>query len=492
MQEEPEPGHEPAAPGAPGVERVADLFLRGLGLVYACAFLSLWVQIGALIGSHGIAPAAELLDYARGELGTGAALELPTLLWLTGASDWALGGLCLVGTAAAGVLLWGRFPLAAAAVAWLAYLSLASVAEPFLSFQWDALLLEAGVVALFAASAEPRLGVWLARALLFKLMFLSGAVKLLSGDPTWRDLTALTYHYWTQPLPTPASALAAALPLGMQKASTALVLAIELGAPWGLLGPRRVRLAAGAILAALQLAIAVTGNYGFFNLLTLLLCACLLDDGFLGRWPAPRQARAIPWLRIPRRALAAALATASLAIAIERLTPRYEFPRPVRALLGVLAQFRSVNSYGLFAVMTTERPEILLEGSADGVEWRGYEFAWKPGDPARAARFTGPHMPRVDWQMWFAALGRCQSEPWFQRFLLRILEGSRPVGSVFDGNPFPDDPPRYLRSTVWQYRFAEGDERASGAWWSRVRTGPYCPVVTLRGGRLAVADDLPE
>ncbi|HTO06854.1 MAG TPA: lipase maturation factor family protein [Myxococcota bacterium] len=486
---------DPEPPGHAAEARVAALFLRALGLVYASAFLSLRAQLDALIGSQGIVPASELLGYAREELGGGlhAALELPTLLWLTGASDWALHALCGIGAAAAALLVAGRFSLAAAGVAWLAYLSLAAVGDPFLSFQWDALLLEAGFVALFAASAEPRLGVWLARLLLFKLMFLSGAVKLLSGDPTWRDLTALTYHYWTQPLPAPTSMLAASLPVGFQKLSTALTLAIELGAPWGMLGPRRVRLGAAALLAALQLGIAATGNYGFFNLLTLALCGCLLDDRALRRFGTPRAARQSPRaLAVARRAAAAALALLSVAAAAQRLTPRGSLPGPLRAVLGALAPFRSVNSYGLFAVMTTERPEILLEGSADGVTWHDYEFRWKPGDPERRASFTGPHMPRVDWQMWFAALGRCPDETWFHRFLERVLEGSQPVTAVFARDPFPEGPPRYLRTSLWQYRPAQGEERRSGAWWSRERVGPYCPVVTLSAGKLALPDDLPQ
>jgi hypothetical protein len=483
---------DPQPPGDAGVERVAAAFLRALGLVYACAFVSLWLQIDALIGSHGIVPAAELLDYARAQLGAKALREVPTLLWLLGASDWLLHALCLVGLVAACVLLSGRYALPGALAAWLAYLSLASAGEPFLSFQWDALLLETGLVALFAASAEPRLGVWLARLLLFKLMFLSGAVKLLSGDPTWRDLTALTYHYWTQPLPAPTSALAASLPLWFQKASTGLTLAVELGAPWGMLGPRRVRLASAGVLAALQLLIAATGNYGFFNLLTVVLCGCLLDDRVLQRLAEPPARRSWYALVLARRVTAGGLAALSLAVAVQRLTPRGSLPHALRKLLSELAPFRSVNGYGLFAIMTTERPEILLEGSADGVEWRSYEFRWKPGAPERRPRFTGPHMPRVDWQLWFAALSRCEDEPWLLRFFQRVLEGSEAVTAVFVENPFPDAPPRYLRTTLWQYRLASGEERRSGAWWSRERVGPYCPVVTLRDGRLSRADDLPQ
>jgi lipase maturation factor 1 len=473
---------------------VAALFLRGLGVVYACAFASLWVQVDGLIGARGIAPAAELLALAREKLGAEAPLALPTLLFVTGASDWALQVFCAVGLAAGVALALGRVPRSAASVAWLAYLSLTVVGDVFLSFQWDALLLEAGVVAFFAASSESRLGVWLARALLFKLMFLSGAVKLLSGDSTWRDGTALTYHYWTQPLPAPTSALAAALPEWVQRASTWLTLGIELGAPWGMLGPRRARLASAAVLALLQLVIAATGNYGFFNLLALVLCATLLDDRALARLGALRRptATSAPRWRVPRRVAAALLAAASLLVALQRLTPRGALPESLESLVDPLERLRAVSAYGLFAVMTTSRPEISVEGSADGVEWRPYVFRWKAGALDRAPRFAGPHMPRLDWQMWFAALGRCGHEVWFQRFLLRLLEGSKPVVGLLAGDPFPEAPPRYLRTTLWQYRFAMGEERRAGAWWSRTEEGPYCPIVTLRSGHLALADGLPQ
>ncbi len=428
----------------------------------------------------------------RERLGGSAPLALPTLLWVTGASDWALHALCASGVLAALALILGRAPFLAAFAAWLAYLSLASVGDVFTSFQWDALLLESGLVALFAASPEPRLGVWLARALLFKLMFLSGAVKLFSGDPTWRDLSALSYHFWTQPLPTPPSALAAALPDALLRASTALTLALEVGAPWGMLGPRRLRLTSAALLTGLQLLIAATGNYGFFNLLTLVLCACLLDDTALARFSWLRRPGRSGRGRIPLRAAAAALGLASGIVGLERLTPAALFPNALRLVVAPLEPLRSVSSYGLFAVMTTERPEIAIEGSADGVTWRPYEFRWKPGTLEQAPRFAGPHMPRVDWQMWFAALGSCERELWFQRFLLRLLEGSPPVTGLLAKDPFAGEPPRYLRTTLWKYRFATGEEARAGAWWARSGGEPYCPIVTLRDGHLAVANELPR
>ncbi|HXX48164.1 MAG TPA: lipase maturation factor family protein, partial [Myxococcota bacterium] len=378
--------------------------------------------------------------------------------------------------------------LAAAFTAWLAYLSLSCVGDVFLSFQWDALLLESGVVALFTASREPRLGVWLARALLFKLMVLSGTVKLTSGDPTWRDLSALTFHYWTQPLPWESSWFAAQLPDAVQKGSTLLVFGVELLAPWGMLGTRRVRLGSGALLVSLQLLIAATGNYGFFNLLTLVLCATLLDDRALARfaWLA-RPARPARWLAA-RRIAAGALLCASAVVGLERIAPRELFPRPLRAAIALFEPLRSVSAYGLFAVMTQERPEIQIEGSTDGAQWRPYVFRWKPGPLDRRPGFAGPHMPRLDWQMWFAALSSCRDEAWFQAFLVRLLEGSPSVSRLLAENPFPDAPPRLLRTTLARYRFAPFSEWREGAWWTREEVGPYCPTVELEDGHLSLAE----
>ena len=401
------------------------------------------------------------------------------------------------------LLVAGRAKRAAILAAWSCYLSLCSVGDVFLSYQWDALLLETAVVALFVATPPSRLGIWLARALLFKLMFLSGAVKLLSGDPTWRDLSALSYHWWSQPLPTWTSALASALPAWLQSALTFAALATESLVPFAIFAPRRARLAAAAALAGMQVLIAATGNYGFFNLLALALCATLLDDAalravvprhlvsFLERGAAKPEGPALAarFRRGVHVTLAIALLVASAIVALQRLLP---LPALVHALVAPLAPLRSVNSYGLFAVMTTERREIAVEGSADGVTWLRYAFRWKPDALTRRPGFAAPHMPRLDWQMWFASLGTCAREPWLHAFLARLLEGSPDVSALLESNPFPDAPPRYLRTPLASYRFARPDEWLHGTWWTKTDLGSFCPIVTLRDGELRVAEDLPS
>jgi hypothetical protein len=391
------------------------------------------------------------------------------------------------------LLLVGIAPLPILALLWALYLSLAVVGQVFLGYQWDALLLETGLLAVFLAPAglrprltrespPPPLVVWLLRWLLFRLIFGSGVVKLASGDPTWRSLTALRYHYWTQPLPTWVGWYAAHLPAWFQTASGGVLFAVELLAPFLLFAPRRLRRLAFPPLVGLQVLIALTGNYAFFNLLAVTLCLFALEDDDLPeRWRArlpPLAAGARPWW--PKAVLYPVAAVIALVSGGELLsTLGVAPPAPVAALRRAVGPLWSINRYGLFAVMTTSRPEIIVEGSEDASTWRAYEFKWKPGDLTRRPAFVAPHQPRLDWQMWFAALGTCEDNPWFIRFLGRLLEGSPPVLALLARNPFPDRPPRFIRAELYDYTPTDlATLRREGTWWRREARGDYCPVLS--------------
>jgi predicted DCC family thiol-disulfide oxidoreductase YuxK len=486
----------------PGEARTVALFLRLLGLVYVAAFLSLQVQIAGLLGSDGILPAQPYLDAARAQLGAERLWLLPTVLWL-GAGDAALQALCTVGALGGLLAAAGVAPAATLGVAWLSYLSLSTVGQVFLHFQWDALLLEAGFLAILLApwrlrsrlSGDPppsRPMLWLARWLLFRLMFCSAVVKLASGDPSWHSLTALQFHYFTQPLPPWTAWYAQQLPAWFQTASVAMMFVIEGLAPFLLFGPRRVRFLGAAAIAALQLLILLTGNYGFFNLLALVLCVPVLDDGLLSRGSPP----AAPPESGRQRGRWTRRVAASLLFAISLVPLSHAFrigdiwPGPLVEAYQLAAPLQIVNPYGLFAVMTTERPEIVVEGSRDGREWQAYEFAYKPGDPSRRPVFTTPHMPRLDWQMWFAALGSWHQNRWFLAFCQRLLDGSAPVTALLARNPFAGAPPRFVRAQLYQYRFTTPQERReSGNWWVRTLEGRYLRDLTLVHGRLAPASE---
>jgi len=484
------------------------MFLRSLGVIYLIAFVSLWTQIGGLIGHGGILPANQFMSAVQQQCDSqGIGLErfhlLPTLCWLD-SSDGFLNVQCAAGTVCAMMLITGIAQVPCLALLWLLYLSLATVGRDFYGFQWDNLLLEAGFLAIFSAplqllpraAREPppsRIVLWLLRLLLFKLMFSSGCVKLLSGDPNWRNLTALTFHYQTQPLPTWIGWYAQQLPLWFQKCSCAVMFAVEIGAPFLIFAPRRIRFFGCAALAGLQTLILLAGNYTFFNFLALALCLLLLDDFILLKFLPSRVRHLLSfnhqpstinsfrrWPRAVTLPLAAVILAVSLFQIISMFGVRSNLLLPAAVLDGWLAPLRTVNSYGLFAVMTTKRREIIVEGSNDGANWLPYEFKYKPGDVNRRPGFVEPFQPRLDWQMWFAALNDYRQNPWFTGFCERLLQGSPETLALLGKNPFPGKPPRFLRAEFYNYHFTNfAERRATGAWWRREFAGEYLPPVSL-------------
>ena len=506
----------------PTLYLVRGLLLRLLGAVYLVAFASFWSQAQGLIGPHGILPAGDFLDAVRAQLGTEAYSQVPTLFWLSNGAA-ALHLACAAGVVASVLAIAGIAPLLCFVLSWALYLSIVQAGQDFMSFQWDVLLLEAGVIAWFLAPARlrasvvdrtppPAVGVWLMRLLVWKLMFLSGATKLLAYDDTWWQLTALDFHYYTQPLPWWTSWYMHQLPSWFGKASVAVTLLIEIGAPWLIFCGRRARLIGCALLVFLQLAIAWTGNYGFFNLLTIVLCVSLLDDRAIERVlptrserrlasPTARQIGEImgggPWGATLRGALAVALVAASLLVTVrelERTLPPdhssgrvgqalewgdQKLLRPTRPALAVIAPFHSVNGYGLFRSMTTARPEIVIEASADGIAWSEIEFPWKPGDPSRRPRLVAPHQPRLDWQMWFAALDPGHTG-WLGPLLRRLLEGEPEVWNLLEAPQWKAKAPRYVRMRYYRYEFTDREERrATGAWWRREPLGALTERLSL-------------
>lgn len=460
------------------------LFLRLLGLIYLIAFASFWWQSAGLIGESGILPATSFLARAHEVLGGEAYWEFPTFLWW-GAGNLALNIWCALGIAAASSLVLGFAPAPCLIFLWANYLSLTIAGQEFYQFQWDILLLEAGFLAIFLAPwkwstpwtsrlAPPRMAHFLLIWLLFRLMFASAIVKIFSGDPSWADGSALNFHYFTQPLPTPVAWYAQQLPDGFQWLSLKVMFFIELILPFFLFMPRRLRLVAVASLAALQVLIAITGNYGFFNLLTFSLCLLAVDDRALGTIRPSRERRVIP------TPILAIFAVPLFLLSLVPLTNAFRLRVPAfQEIHSMLSPFRTINGYGLFAIMTRERPEILVQGSMDGITWKKYAFRYKPGDLHRAPPWVAPYMPRLDWQMWFAALGRVENNPWFVQFLQRLLEGSPDVLALLEADPFDGHPPRFVRAKLDQYTFTTLGEK-SRDWWKAKPEGSYCPELSLR------------
>lgn len=491
-------------------------FLRALGVIYLIAFVSLWVQVDGLIGSDGLSPVNQFLPAVHAQLGKDAYAILPTLCWFS-SSNAFLHFLCGSGAVLSVLLIFGIAPALSLVGLFAFYLSLSIAGQTFLSFQWDVLLLETGFLSIFlapwrlwpreliclpgsapAATAAPvsRAGLFLLKFLLFKLMLMSGVVKLTSGDDCWWNLTALDYHYWSQPLPTVFGWWADKGPEWFKHFSVAFCLGIEIIVPFFIWAPRRPRLIAAGLMIFLQFAIAITGNYCFFNLLTIALCLLSIDDQSVWRGSGSLTLGTLTasptGIRNTSRTLSIRLssyaATAVIIVTLpinawlifSALKPRSRPPHALATVYEQLEALRIVNGYGLFRVMTKDRCEIVLEGSTDGVEWLPYEFKWKPGDVKRPPGWCAPHQPRLDWQMWFAALESPRENPWFVGLIVRLLQGSHDVNRLLAHNPFPDKPPRYIRAMFYRYRFTTVSElRQTGGWWKRQELREYLPTISV-------------
>ncbi|HKX06702.1 MAG TPA: lipase maturation factor family protein [Stellaceae bacterium] len=473
--------HEP-----PRHDLVAFLFLRLFGLIYLTAFVSFGVQALGLIGSHGILPLPELTDAGARQLGLARFYRMPMLFWLAD-SDTMIEIACWAGAACSLALALNLLPRLSLILIHAFYLSLFYAGQSFMAFQWEIFLLETGFVAIILSFATTP-GIWLLRWLLFRFMFMSGVVKLASGDPNWWNLSALSYHFLTQPLPTPVAWYAAQVSPGVLKVATGATFVVELILPFFFFLPRHLRFFAAFGTLLLESCIFITGNYNWFNLQTMLLCLPLFDDAAVER-TLPR--RAFAWLaaraakREPTRPVAivaGALALVTVFCSVVELDERFggRPPGVARAVDELIGPLHIVGGYGLFAVMTTARHEIVLEGSDDGTTWREYEFPWKPGDVMRAPQWNIPHQPRLDWQLWFAALDDPRRVPWFPRFLERVLRNEPAVMALFEKNPFPDKPPVFVRALYYDYAYASPEEKARGQWWDRRLLGVYFPASRLK------------
>ena len=467
-------------------------FRRSMGLIYLFAFWSLLTQIQGLYGSDGILPAESYLSAVHDQMGSASLMHLPSIFWIS-STDFALTAGCWIGVILSLLLIMGILPLFASASLWILYLSYLNISQVFLNFQWDILLLEAGFLTIFLSpfvitdrirnSIRPSQWiVFLVKWLLFRLMILSGIVKLLSGDPAWHDLTALTYHYETQPLPHVLSWWMDQAPVWLHIGSCLIMFVIELVAPFFLFAARRLRHVVCFFFVLFQIIIILTGNYCFFNLLVVVLCLFCLEDAWWQKrkWfknkPAESKSQWPGWIIVP---LACVILVSSTSQMFWRVGFQNVFVKPGVILARLLNPWHLTSTYGLFSVMTRTRPEIIIEGSMDGQTWKPYIFRYKPGDVTRTPGWVVPHQPRLDWQMWFAALGSYERSPWFFHFMRKLFENSPAVTKLLESNPFVDQAPRHIRASLYDYQFTDITERSeTGAWWKRKYLGLFCPILS--------------
>jgi hypothetical protein len=495
---EPVPEQEPfvTAPRAAQYLVTRAVLLRGLGFLYVVAFAILARQGQPLIGSRGLLPVAPFLERVWAHFGGGAAiLRLPSLFWL-GCSDTTLAVCAWLGVTLGALVLAGVVNVPILVTLWALYLSFVHVGQVFYGYGWDILLCETGFLAVFLAPLwRPRLFVpsepppvvviVLFRWLTFRVMFGAGLIKV-RGDECWRDLRCLDYHYETQPNPGPLSYYFHFMPAWTHTAGVAFNHVAELVAPFGVFGPRRVRLLAGAVIVLFQTLLVFSGNLSFLNWLTILVALACFDDSVFGRLlPARLRARVTAVARRlepPSRGRRAANWSIAVLVGVLSMGPVVNLLSERQHMNDSFNPFEFVNTYGAFGSIERVRHEVVLEGTASDAAdpaavWREYEFPCKPGDVTRSPCLVTPYHYRLDWQMWFAGLSNFEREPWIVHLVYQLLRGDALPKTLLARDPFPKAPPRFVRALLYRYRFAP--EHAHGLYWERELESEYLMPVSL-------------
>lgn len=454
------------------------VFQRGLAGLYVVAFLSAALQFRALIGARGMLPVPEYVRRVP-------ARRAPSLFqWrysdrLFATVAWGGAGLALALVAGAG----DAVPLPVSMLLWLLlwglYLSIVNVGQTWYSFGWESLLLETGFLAVLLGNDDtgpPVLVLFLLRWLLFRVEFGAGLIKI-RGDRCWRDLTCLYHHHETQPMPGPLSWFFHHLPRPLHKVECAANHVVQLGVPVLLFTPQPVATVAAGLMVATQLWLVLSGNFAWLNWLTIVLALSAMDGSLVtGAHPQPD---APLWYVI------VVCAATALVLVLSR--------HPVRNLLSKrqamnrsFDAYHLVNTYGAFGTVGRIRDEIVVEGTSDpapgpGARWREYGFKGKPGDPHRWPRQYAPWHLRLDWLLWFVALSPSYGAPWFDGFVLRLLQNDKDLLKLIRHNPFPDAPPTYIRCRLYRYRFTTWRElRETHDCWHRTYLRDMVPPVRLR------------
>jgi hypothetical protein len=474
------------------------VLLRALSFVYLVAFAILVQQHAPLLGSRGLLPATLFLERVEATLGSKTAgfERLPSLFWLT-ASDTALSFCAWLGLSLSLLGCFGFGNACVFAVLWALYLSFVHVGQIFYGYGWESLLCEAGFLAIFLVSptavrfgrsAEPpAILIVLFRWLTFRVMFGAGLIKL-RGDPCWLDLSCLVHHYETQPNPNPLSPWLHRMPRVFHQGGVLVNHAVELIAPFGVFGPRRLRYAAGLAIVGFQCSLIASGNLSFLNWLTIALALSCFDDAAFARVAAvadkaiapARRARSLPPPPEPGRAFRYTSYALAVSIGALSLNPIVNLLSPRQAMNASFDPLKIVNTYGAFGSVGRVRHEVVFEGTAaanpdERARWLEYEFPCKPGNPRRRPCLISPYHYRLDWQLWFLAMGRIEGQPWALHLVHKLLVGDRSIESLLQVNPFPEAPPRWIRARYYTYRYAEaGADRV----WDRELVGTFMRPVS--------------
>lgn len=459
-------------------ELARQVLQRGTAALYLIAFVSSLNQFRPLLGERGLLPAPDLLAWAASSDRARRMLRPTVFRWIR-YTDRRLVALCVAGILIAALLVAGVpqlgppwLPMLCFLAIWFGYMSIVSLGQTFYGFGWEMLLLEMGFLAAFLGSNDqppPTAIIVLCWWLVFRLEFGAGMIKIRGGSE-WRDLTAMTYHHETQPMPGPLSRQAHLLPRWFHKAEVIGNHVAQLGVPWllfapalGLLVPDAIPQAIGAgaaiVVILTQLWLVATGNFAWLNWSAIVLAASAIAFP----WAPAESAEQPAWWIIVTSVVAVGYAALSWPAARNLASRR-------QLMNASFNRWNLGNTYGAFGTVTRVRLEVVVEATEDAdphtARWVEYEFKGKPGDPRRLPPQVAPYHLRLDWLMWFLALGRI--EDWFETFLVRLLEADRPTLRLLRRDPFDGRRPRWIRATMYRYRFATREEhRRDGARWVR-------------------------
>ncbi len=469
--------------------------LRGLGLIYVLSFWSLAAQVIALSSPSGLQPVSLLLEYFREQAGDMAPLWFPSLVWISPSSLMLL-ALAGVGALAGLCMLFGFMPWLSALLSWLCWVSLLQVCQPWLSNPGDYLLAEMGLVGLLLVPPGCRFypetlrtgsritGILLLNAVLFKLLFRSGLSKLMLDDPSWADATAFFHFFETQSLPSSIAWYAHLLPEIVLTYGLWGMMFIELILVFYLFLPRTFRNILAGAVGVHSILLLATGHHGFLPLLMLVLAFSLVDDV---SWR-----KALPEVWSPPAAISmyrpGFLSLLLLALLLpltvwQSLGGQRDTVRSPWSLVEAgLGRVHAANRYALFSHVPAKRKELSIQGSVDGRQWVEYRFKLKPTDPRSIPHFSVLHLPRLDDQFTKLAQRIDPEKPatpplWLIRLVERLMVNDPATLSLFPVNPFPDQPPNFIRIGVYDYRFADPvTRREEKTWWIREFKGFYGPV----------------
>lgn len=459
------------------------VFQAGLGLVYLIAFIVALNQFRPLLGERGLLPVPDFIKQVSFRQSPSLFYFLPkdgaflAAAWLGIAlSCLAVSGLSERYSTWISMLVW--------AAMWMLYLSFVNVGQTFYGFGWESILLETGFFAIFLGSRHTvpsGIMIWVLRWIAFRVMFGAGLIKL-RGDSCWRDYTCLDYHYETQPMPNPLSWFLHWGPHWTHRFGVGFNHFAELVVPFGYFLPQPVSSIAGVITIIFQASIMASGNLAWLNFLTIVLAIPMIDD----RWFSAILHFRLPELTSAGPLLKYAAIGVGILVLVMSINPIRNMISPNQVMNTSYNPFHLVGTYGAFGGITRTRYEVIVEGTDENIltqstKWREYEFKGKPGAVDRMPAQIAPYHLRIDWLMWFAAMSDYTQHPWFFHLMAKFLQGDGETIGLLRSNPFPAQPPRFVRARLFEYHFTTPEERRkTGNWWKRTLAGEYFPPVSLQ------------